>query len=616
MAPPSAAAQGPQATGTVDARALTQATDAQLFLKSWLALAVARLPGLTGALLLAESAEGAMVPAAIWPDSIADMAPFAQAAQACVDQRRDVVLPLAEDSPARVIASPMFSGDRLAAVAVLVLARPGEADVQRVLADVQWGAGWVDALSRERGREADRAAIARARAALDLVGLIAQYDQVDEASSAVAAELARADGAWRVAIGLVRRQRVRLAALSHAAWFEKRSQQAALLERAMAEAVEQRASLSAPPIGEDRLRVEQAQQDLLAALPGAGADTAGIVTVPIVAGSRAVGAVVWHLPAQRVTPEFMLAAQGKALVLAPLLARLQDESRWLSGAVPARLRRARAAVTDPRRPGFAVGALLLAAALAIVAFAPTGYRVPARASLEGQVQRVIAAPFEGYVVEAPARAGQRVARGDLLARLEDRDLALERARLASELGQTEKKHAEALAQRNRAEAAVLGAQMAETEARLQQIEQRLQRTRLEAPFDAIVVNGDWSQSIGSPVEQGKTLFTLAPLQGYRVALKVDERDVRAVQPGQRGELVLAGMADTRIPFTVRHVTAAAAEDGVNLFRVEADLERAPERLRPGMEGVGKIDAGERTLLWIWTHRAVDWLRMAWWRYLP
>jgi hypothetical protein len=35
-----------------------------------------------------------------------------------------------------------------------------------------------------------------------------------------------------------------------------------------------------------------------------------------------------------------------------------------------------------------------------------------------------------------------------------------------------------------------------------------------------------------------------------------------------------------------------------------------------MEGVGKIEAGERTLLWIWTHRLVDWVRVAWWRYLP
>jgi len=175
---------------------------------------------------------------------------------------------------------------------------------------------------------------------------------------------------------------------------------------------------------------------------------------------------------------------------------------------------------------------------------------------------------------------------------------------------------EAVANRDRAEAAVLSAQMAETDAKLAQVEQRLQRTRIDAPFDGVVVSGDWSQAIGSPIEQGKTLFTLAPLTGYRVALKVDERDVRDVQPGQRGALLLSGMADEHLPFTVRHVSVAQAEDGKNLFRVEADLDGTPPRLRPGMEGVGKIDAGQRSALWIWTHRLVEWVRLTWWRYMP
>ena len=76
------------------------------------------------------------------------------------------------------------------------------------------------------------------------------------------------------------------------------------------------------------------------------------------------------------------------------------------------------------------------------------------------------------------------------------------------------------------------AQLAETQARLDQVEERLARTRIEAPFAGVLVSGDLSQAIGGPVEQGKTLFELAPLDGYRVVLKVDERDIRALAPGQ------------------------------------------------------------------------------------
>ena len=51
-------------------------------------------------------------------------------------------------------------------------------------------------------------------------------------------------------------------------------------------------------------------------------------------------------------------------------------------------------------------------------------------------------------------------------------------------------------------------------------------------------------------------------------------------------------------------------------RVEAQLERKSDRLRPGMEGVGKVYIGERKLIWIWTHGFVDWLRLALWRWWP
>ena len=51
-------------------------------------------------------------------------------------------------------------------------------------------------------------------------------------------------------------------------------------------------------------------------------------------------------------------------------------------------------------------------------------------------------------------------------------------------------------------------------------------------------------------------------------------------------------------------------------RVEARLDRRDLKLRPGMEGVGKINAGEQSYAWIWTHRLSDWLRLQIWTWLP
>ena len=39
-------------------------------------------------------------------------------------------------------------------------------------------------------------------------------------------------------------------------------------------------------------------------------------------------------------------------------------------------------------------------------------------------------------------------------------------------------------------------------------------------------------------------------------------------------------------------------------------------LRPGMKGVGKVDIGQRKLIWIWTRSLIDWLKLALWSYSP
>ena len=50
--------------------------------------------------------------------------------------------------------------------------------------------------------------------------------------------------------------------------------------------------------------------------------------------------------------------------------------------------------------------------------------------------------------------------------------------------------------------------------------------------------------------------------------------------------------------------------------VEAVAKGAAEQLRPGMEGIGKIQVDRRKLGWIWTHKLVHWWRMWVWSWWP
>jgi multidrug efflux pump subunit AcrA (membrane-fusion protein) len=276
-------------------------------------------------------------------------------------------------------------------------------------------------------------------------------------------------------------------------------------------------------------------------------------------------------------------------------------------------------VAGPRHPGWKLVAVLAAAVVATLCLVQVEYRVSARTVIEGATQLASVAPFEGYIAESAVRAGDTVRRGQLMARLDDRDLQLERGRWGSEREQLQRRLQVAMAQADRGAMVVLAAQVAQAEAQLGLAEDKLARARLLAPFDGVVVSGDLSRLIGTPVEQGKLLFEVAPLEGYRVVLQVDDRDIARVAVGQGGELVLSGLPDKVLPFTLTTVMPVSMpQDGRNVFRVEASVHPGPgaERLRPGMEGVGKVSVGERSLAWIWTHGFVDWLRVALWNWMP
>jgi multidrug resistance efflux pump len=263
----------------------------------------------------------------------------------------------------------------------------------------------------------------------------------------------------------------------------------------------------------------------------------------------------------------------------------------------------------------ASGAALLL--LAFLVLARGDYRVTADAVLEGRILRAAVAPFDGYVAEAPARAGDRVLEGDLLARLDDRELRLEETRHASQLGQLVNQHRQAVGERNAANTRILAARIGQVKAQLAIARDRLAKTRITAPFDGVVVTGDLSQALGTPVERGSLLFEVAPLDDYRLVMEVDEHEIDEIAVDQEGSVAFAAFPDEGVPFTVEKLTpVSTAAEGQNTFRVEGRLEDLPERLQPGMEGVAKVEIDRRRLIWIWTHEAVDWLRLALWRWLP
>jgi multidrug efflux pump subunit AcrA (membrane-fusion protein) len=380
----------------------------------------------------------------------------------------------------------------------------------------------------------------------------------------------------------------------------------------MAEAIEQKRWLIHPALPDDPARVAPAHQQL-SQLNGSA-----VLTVPFAAGTRLLGALTLERPVARPFDRGAVEmAEAVAALAGPILDVLRRDDRWLVTKAIEAGRRQAAHLIGPRHLGLKLGVAVTAAVVAALVLATGEYRVAARAVMEADVRRVAVAPFAGYVREAPARAGDLVREGQLLVALDDRELRLERARWSAQHAQLVKQQHQALAARSAAQIAITAAQIDQARAQLALLDEQLAKSRVVARVDGVVVSGDLSQSLGSPVEKGEVLFQVAPLDAFRVVLQVDERDISDIAVGQRGQVLLAAAPDTSLAFAVEKITpVSTAREGRNYFRVEAALDRTPERLQPGMEGVGKITVDVRRLVWIWLRSLIDWGRLALWTWTP
>lgn len=602
--------------------AFTQAASVGEFCQSWLGILADSVGRTRRGMVLLPAHDGSFSPVAFWPGADTDLTDLAEPVRRCLAARSALAEALAPPpgavaaSPGLVLAYPVDLRGQLRAVVVLDVAARSEVQVQSAFRALHWGMGWLDAMLR--GEESTRlAAVAdRGRQVIDAQVRVAEATDLDEAAHLAVDLLAERLGLSRAAFGLVDRrggQRLVLKAMSATAWFDKRSALVRQLENAMEEAWDQRQTVAEPAVPGRAPVIAIAHQ----ALAGTGNQAVTVASALVTAHAQALGVLTIERSAQQpLAPDEVAWLEAWALALGPVLALHHDANRLIAGRGRRQLGLAWATLRDPRRPSWRIATVLAVLGLGWLLLADGLWRINAPATIEGAVQRAVVAPFDGFVRTAPLKAGQLVKAGQVLATLDDRDLLLERDRHGSERDRHERRYRDALARHERAEARMAAAEMAEAQAQLALVEERLGKTQISAPFDGVVVSGDLSQQLGSPVEKGKLLFEVAPLDAFRVLLKVDEADIRNVLPGQRGQLVLAGFTGDKLGFSVRNVSVAAPADGRNAFEVEAALDSAPAKLRPGMEGVGKIDAGQRGLLWIWTHRFTDWCRLKLWEWWP
>lgn len=611
-----------QANGASPWDAFINANTSNELCQAWLALICEQIPGASAAAVLVENQEMQIyVPMAVWPKASPSMGRLAKIVELCLRDRRGVVESTAspqqvEDAPDRLdlshltrIAYPILLEQRVSAV-VAVEAECDEGEVNKIFRDIHWASAWLSSLLT--GRELEEAITAKAHvgSVLEVIAVVLRHGKLQQVLFEMVNELRQRLGCARVAIGLVSNDSVKLTALSEAATFEKNTSLAKAYMRAMEEAYDHgkmellnaSSEMSHFPMHRELMQISGSRS---------------VISCPLSEGGRIMGVLVLEASGKAFDDEKLAWLDAFTAMAAPIILQRKkaEQNGWLRLADEAQSVLAK--LFGPRYLIWKAAAAFLVVVLASLLLVHIDYRVTAKTVIEGEIQRVISAPFDGFVGSAFVRAGDTVKQGQLLANLDDRELMIEKARWASERDQYDNRLREAMATHDLSEVQVLGAQLNQAEAELNLVTKKIEYAHLLAPFDGLVISGDLSQQVGAPVEVGKKLFEIAPLQSYRVILQIDERDIRHIKIGQSGMLVITGIAGDAMPLAIQKVTpVATAEDGKNFFRVEASLSDASTRLRPGMEGIGKVVTDRHSLWWVLIHSFTDWLTLTLWTWMP
>jgi hypothetical protein len=572
-----------------------------------------------GVVMMGPAEAGPFLPVAAWPETLNPEKTFENLVQRVLRERKGVVVRYQAEVPDEIpdrfhLGYPIKLDKRLHGVIVLDIAHRKPEELQSVMRQLQWGSAWLEKHLLQKQAGPVESSQEQLNLTVDLAARALQEERFQSAAMACVTELATRLLCDRVSIGFRKKEFIEVVAISHTAQFGTEMNLVRDIGRVMDECHDQRQSILFPPDATQRSSITRAHAEL-----STQHKSVSILSVPLfTCGGTGCGAITFE---RGVGEPFALHEIELCQAIGALLGPILEEKRLNDRSLIARLSDdCSAFFVKLWGPGHAK-AKAVAVVLAVVAvffvFAKGDYRVTAKTLLEGEIQRAVTVPFDGYVEEAEVRAGDLVKQGQMMAQLQDKDLGLERIKWASLKEQHQLEYYKALAEGEHAAAQVFMEQTNQAAAQLSLLEMQLVRAKITAPFDGLVVSGDLSQSLGAPVARGDVLFEVAPLQGYRVMLEIDERDIGAIQLGQTGTLVLNSLPDQDLVFEVEKITpVSVAREGLNYFRVEARLQEPSERLRPGMEGYGKVAIDRRPLAWIWTHELIDWLYLWAWKWLP
>jgi multidrug efflux pump subunit AcrA (membrane-fusion protein) len=554
---------------------------------------------------------------------------FTEIVVPCITQNKDGAIEVGtpdEGEPQFCLVTLLRNeGVAVAVAAVITRCRDQERARQRLMS-MQLVAGYFELYMIRRHVEQSKELALRHQNVLQLTTSVATAAGFESAAMNFCNELSTRAGASRVSLGWMKGENIKVKALSHTEKFDKKQELIVKLQRVMEECLDQEEPVR---FDADGTRSENVTREAEAHLRAQG--DSSVYSIPLRRRAEIVGVVTLEFsPPARLTDEVANALSVTADLLAPQLWDRHENDRWIAVKVGHSIANA-TQVTLGRKHVLAklITAAVIGIALFITFFKPM-YHVSAPFQFVAAEKRTISSPYEGFLDKVSVKPGERFKKGQVLAELRTDDLKAKLAKATADYNGYNVTYLQNLADRsdpNAKSKALYAQRQAEGAlADMKYYQFQINQSKLVAPFDGVVLKGDLDDKIGSPVKNGDPLMEIEAVgQKLKAELAVPERDIHFIREmptvaadqkdtdGWSGKLATNSLPERDIKFKIeRIVPLGDAKDAENTFKVYAVLDEQPEFIRPGMAGEARIDAGHQRLVWIWTHRLVDFLRLKLW----
>ncbi|MFY9843073.1 MAG: efflux RND transporter periplasmic adaptor subunit, partial [Terriglobales bacterium] len=247
------------------------------------------------------------------------------------------------------------------------------------------------------------------------------------------------------------------------------------------------------------------------------------------------------------------------------------------------------ALEKRRRALFVAGA---AAVVLFLAIFPIPMRVDGTSTVASARSAQIQPEIDGVVGHVYVREGDHVQRGQVLADLEDWDYRAALAGAQAKYQTATMETNRALASNDGAQAGIQGVQARYWASEVERARERLERTHLRALLDGWITTPHVEDLTGRHLAAGDTFAEVADSSEARVDVAIDESEISLLRPGDGAAIKVEGYPTHTFRGNVAVVSPKSQPDGdMRSFYARVDVSNPDGRLRPGMQGRGKISVG-------------------------